>query len=270
MSQSKRVLVADDNRVNLMLLQQMLRSAGYDVVTAEDGEEALEAIQRTHPDVVLLDIMMPKLDGLEVLQHLRADPELAATPVILLSAVDDFETVARALELSAWDFLSKPYRLAQVTAAVESALAAEEEAAPREAGEGTPHGPVPGFRAARQALEAARRRSQEDKKDFSCITLAVQRNAGPLGESRFDWVQKQTRRVDEALAGHGHAYGLGAGGSVCVLPGHDAEEAAALVGKIRESLGKDASAYDYGLAVYNPDVSEGMIARAIKDASPLA
>ena len=152
---------------------------------------------------------------------------------------------------------------------MEGAAAEEESEAPLEAGEGDAHGPVPGFRAARQALEAARAQSRRDGKDFSCITLAVQPHAGPMGESRFDWVRDQTRRVDAALAGHGHAYGLGAGGSVCILPGHDAEDAAKMVSVIRDSLGPDAAAYDYGLAVYNPDIQEGMLVRAIKDASPL-
>ena len=269
MPKPKRVLIADDNRVNLVLLQQMLEGAGYEVETAEDGEEALARMHQARPDVVLLDIMMPKLDGMQVLERVRKDPDLGRVPVLLLSAVDGFDTVAHALELGAYDFLSKPYRLAQVVSAVEGASAEEESKAPLEAGEGDAHGPVPGFRAARQALEAARAQSKREGKDFSCIILAVQPNTGPMGESRFDWVRAQTRRVDEALAGHGHAYGRGAGGSVCILPGHDAEEAAKMVRVIRDSLGPDAAAYEYGLAVYNPDIEEGMLARAIKDASPL-
>jgi DNA-binding response OmpR family regulator len=106
----KRVLVVDDDRVIQQLLEVNLELEGYDVVaTAADGKEALEKIKELKPDLVILDIMMPKMDGLEVCRRLRADDELASIPVILLSARAQDMDIREGLEIGASAYLTKPF-----------------------------------------------------------------------------------------------------------------------------------------------------------------
>src|SRR4051794_26869834 len=88
-----RVLVVDDDRVNRMLLTRSLEQAGHEVLTAENGRQALEMLGIDPPDVVLLDIVMPELDGISVLEQMKADAGLAHLPVIMISAIDETESV---------------------------------------------------------------------------------------------------------------------------------------------------------------------------------
>ena len=90
-----RILVVDDNASNIKVLQVRLAAEGYDVVTAADGEEALAAAREQLPDLLLLDIMMPRLDGIEVCKRLRADPTFPYTPIILVTAMADTKDVSR-------------------------------------------------------------------------------------------------------------------------------------------------------------------------------
>ncbi len=106
----KRVLVVDDDRVIQQLLEVNLELEGYEVVaTAADGKEALEKIAELKPDLVILDIMMPKMDGLEVCRRLRADPDLSEIPVILLSARAQDMDIREGLEIGASAYLTKPF-----------------------------------------------------------------------------------------------------------------------------------------------------------------
>jgi CheY-like chemotaxis protein len=106
----KRVLVVDDDRVIQQLLEVNLELEGYEVVaTAADGKEALQKIAELKPDLVILDIMMPKMDGLEVCRRLRADPDLAGIPVILLSARAQDMDIREGLEIGASAYLTKPF-----------------------------------------------------------------------------------------------------------------------------------------------------------------
>lgn len=103
------ILVVDDDRINRTILARTLKAAGHDVRTAENGRDALEQLRVSVPDVVLLDIVMPELDGMSVLERMKADPELRDVPVIMISALDDFESVVRCIELGAEDYLPKPF-----------------------------------------------------------------------------------------------------------------------------------------------------------------
>jgi DNA-binding response OmpR family regulator len=105
----KRVLVVDDEIYIVHILEFTLTMEGYEVLTAADGEEALRKIEQDRPDLVVLDIMMPKLDGYEVCRRLRQDDEFRSLPVILLSAKGrpiDRET---GLEVGADDYIVKPF-----------------------------------------------------------------------------------------------------------------------------------------------------------------
>lgn len=119
----RRVLVVDDLKANVQLLAKVLESE-YEVSAAYDGESALRSIAESPPDLVLLDIMMPGLDGYEVLRRLRADPKTHELPVMFLSALEDVANKAKGFELGANDYLSKPFELLEVKARVRSLLRA--------------------------------------------------------------------------------------------------------------------------------------------------
>ena len=105
----KRVLICDDDPLLLDLVRHRLSSRGYEVEVAEDGAEALSSIEISPPDAVVLDAMMPVVDGYELLRRLRARPETAAIPVIMLTARRQEEDVLSALQLGADDYMVKPF-----------------------------------------------------------------------------------------------------------------------------------------------------------------
>ncbi len=104
-----RILVVDDNETNRDVLARRLRQEDYLLEMACDGRQALELLQLQQFDAVLLDIMMPEIDGMEVLQRMKADDDLRHLPVIVISALDDMESVIRCIELGAEDYLPKPF-----------------------------------------------------------------------------------------------------------------------------------------------------------------
>lgn len=104
-----RVLVVDDSEVLRKIVNFNLTREGYSVDEAKDGKEALEKLQQIKPDLVILDIMMPYIDGFEVLKRMRKDPELAHIPVIMLTAKGGEDDPKTALELGANGFLTKPF-----------------------------------------------------------------------------------------------------------------------------------------------------------------
>jgi len=105
---ARKILIADDEPDILEILKYNLSNEGYEVYTAKDGDEALEKARRVQPDLVILDVMMPKKTGVEVCQLLRAQPAFKETLIIFLTAVNDEGTQIRGLETGADDYLSKP------------------------------------------------------------------------------------------------------------------------------------------------------------------
>jgi adenylate cyclase len=118
-----RVLVVDDDQLNRMLLTRSLEQEGHRVGSAASGQEALEILREKPFDVVLLDIVMPELDGISVLQRLKRDPVLQHVPVIMISAVDEIETVVRCIEMGSEDYLPKPFNPVLLRARINAALA---------------------------------------------------------------------------------------------------------------------------------------------------
>lgn len=122
MSDPCRILVVDDQAQNVKLLEQLLLLSGYLVSTALSGAEALEKIASDDPDLVLLDIVMPKMSGYEVCRAIRADPATALLPVVMVTALDPAEERVKGIESGADDFLSKPINQPEILARVKSLL----------------------------------------------------------------------------------------------------------------------------------------------------
>jgi adenylate cyclase len=116
------ILIADDNRVNQLLLGRGLTQDGHSVVFAADGAEALNLLRRQRFDLILLDVLMPELDGYGVLEELRGDPHLRDVPVVVTSSLDEVESVVRCLEMGADDYLTKPVNPVLLAARVNASL----------------------------------------------------------------------------------------------------------------------------------------------------
>jgi class 3 adenylate cyclase len=116
------LLVVDDNRVNRLLLGRALEQLGHTVTFAENGREALEALRQRKVDLVLLDIEMPELNGYQVLEALAADPRLRDVPVVMMSSVEEVDSVARCIEMGAEDYLFKPVNPVLLRARVGASL----------------------------------------------------------------------------------------------------------------------------------------------------
>jgi signal transduction histidine kinase len=122
MNEEADILVVDDNPVNLRLLSQMLTARGYHVRTVVSGEQALTAVHAASPDLILLDIMMPDLDGYEVCSRLKADATTADIPVIFISALGDAEDKVRAFEAGGVDYVTKPLQIEEILARLKTHL----------------------------------------------------------------------------------------------------------------------------------------------------
>ncbi len=117
-----KILIVDDVPVNVQLLKTHLEAMGYQTLAAEDGLEALEKARSERPDLILLDVMMPKLNGFEVCRTLKQDERTQFIPIIMVTALNDVEDRIRGIEAGADDFISKPFNKLELLARVKSLL----------------------------------------------------------------------------------------------------------------------------------------------------
>jgi two-component system cell cycle response regulator len=116
------ILVVDDNEQNLELLQAYLEDLQCRTIPAKDGVEALEIIKKSKPDLVLLDVMMPKMSGFEVCRRIKNNPQTADLPVIMVTALNELGDIERAIESGTDDFLSKPVNKLELITRVKTML----------------------------------------------------------------------------------------------------------------------------------------------------
>jgi diguanylate cyclase (GGDEF)-like protein len=120
--QKKRILVVDDHEDNIELLRARLEARGYEVFGASDGQAALDQVEHVTPDLILLDVMMPKMDGMEVVRRLKANKNLPFIPVIMQTALDSTENKVEGLDAGADDYITKPINFAELEARVHALL----------------------------------------------------------------------------------------------------------------------------------------------------
>lgn len=125
MTQKKKILIADDEPNIVISLEFLLQREGYEVSVARDGQQALDAIAREAPDLVLLDVMMPLKSGFEVCASVRADPTLAHTRILMLSAKGRDTDLAKGMALGANAYMTKPFATRELVAKVADMLAQE-------------------------------------------------------------------------------------------------------------------------------------------------
>jgi two-component system, cell cycle response regulator len=116
------LLVVDDNSMNRIMLSRYITKLGYQATLVENGRQALEKLQTEPFDLVLLDVEMPEMDGYQVLEQLKADPRLRDIPVIMISAVEELESVVKCIELGAQDYLPKPFNTVLLRARLTACL----------------------------------------------------------------------------------------------------------------------------------------------------
>jgi DNA-binding response OmpR family regulator len=123
---SKKILIVDDEPNIVMSLEFLMRREGFDVKVARDGEEALDSIAAEQPDLVLLDVMMPKINGFEVCERLRASPALADMRIVMLSAKGREAEIKKGLSLGADGYITKPFSTRDLVVQVKNLLGLEE------------------------------------------------------------------------------------------------------------------------------------------------
>lgn len=122
----KKILVVDDQQENVYLLKVLLSSHGYEVLEAQSGQEALDALERESCDLVLLDVMMPEMDGYEVCRRIREGGDKQRIPIILLTARKDTDSKVRGLDIGANDYVTKPFDRQEILARIRSLLTIED------------------------------------------------------------------------------------------------------------------------------------------------
>ena len=122
MNKKPRILIVDDEAFNVDYLEQELEDLNYETITAVNGRDALEKVASASPDLVLLDIMMPIMDGYAVLQKVKADPVMRNIPIIVISANNDLQSVVKGIKLGAEDYLPKPFEPTLLQARIQSSL----------------------------------------------------------------------------------------------------------------------------------------------------
>ena len=168
MSQTQAsLLLVDDNEMNRDMLSRRLERRGFSVVLAKDGQQALDLIQAQRFDLVLLDVMMPGIDGLQVLKHVRATHSMKDLPIVMATAKDQSEDVVRALELGANDYVTKPLDFPVVLARIQTQLS---------------------LKRASEALQAAHARMKRDLEAAAQIQYSLMPSALPSGRvGKFAW-----------------------------------------------------------------------------------
>jgi DNA-binding response OmpR family regulator len=201
-----RVLIADDEKLNVEFFQVMLDKLGFEVDVALDGEEALEKVRKFSPDLVLLDLLMPKVSGYRVAQLLKSDPRTKNIPIIVLTAVHDIKDKVDMIELGIEDYITKPFNFVEILARIRNNLKAKFLRDEMESREGA-------FRAAvrlQGALDSFLREAR-DCSDKIRERLAVLKQSSPDENESIRQLEGDLKRLLSGIDGIREAYGVADG-----------------------------------------------------------
>jgi DNA-binding response OmpR family regulator len=173
-----KILVVDDEEVNVDFFQLMLGKLGFDVAVAYDGEEALERLKESRPDIILLDLIMPKINGFELTEILKASDETRDIPIIILTAIDDIKEKVDMLELGIEDYITKPFNFIEVLARIRSILRSKD---------------------LREDILRKERKLSEVKILEGGLAQFISEMSGLMDEITMFCRKKQTVRVEESL-----------------------------------------------------------------------
>lgn len=118
----KKILVVDDSSSNVLLLQNFFEDEGFEVETSEGGKATFRKIKKFAPDIILLDLMMPKINGFEMFEQIKEDPQIANIPVVFITANKDKAEKQKAMEMGAKDFFTKPLNFDEILSSVDLIL----------------------------------------------------------------------------------------------------------------------------------------------------
>jgi CheY-like chemotaxis protein len=122
MNTQKKILIADDDTINLEFFEVMLSKLGFVVEKTDNGKDVYEKVKKFHPDLILLDNILPGISGWEITKHLKADPNFKSTPIIMLSALDDVKDKVAGFEAGIDDYITKPFNFSEVLARINAVL----------------------------------------------------------------------------------------------------------------------------------------------------
>jgi two-component system cell cycle response regulator len=248
------ILVADDEPINRSLIQRRLERAGYKVLTAENGREAVDKTLAAMPDLVILDVMMPVMDGMEACRHIKGDATTRDIPVIFLSARDETEVKVNGLLLGANDYISKPFKAEELLARVDVAmrLKQERDSLRESAAEAHAHAELAQERAMTDALTGLLNRyglqrslsrehaeARRYQRPLACLMIDLdnfKKVNDTYGHSAGDTALQQVATIlTEAVRRSDMVFRYGGEEFLALLPETDLEGAAALAEKIREA-----------------------------------
>jgi len=248
MAEQQTILVVDDDRFNVTLMRELCQSAGYRVLEAHDGFEALRLARQEMPDLMLLDLMMSGKNGFEVCQEIRGDPATSGMPVIIVTAMDDLDSKMRGIELGADDYVTKPFRLFELQQRIRSVLEArfyrrQLEQAQRKLqklGDVDSPGRIGGFRQLRNGLEYEFKRAQRYQHPLAAVLFQVLPYESVLEQQG----KKQAASIigavvmvlRESLRAVDRIYRIDQDQFLLLLPETDREGARRAIERVRQSL----------------------------------
>jgi CheY-like chemotaxis protein len=257
-----RVLIVDDDPFNTALLGDICRSGGFEVAVAGDGEEALERARAEAPDAVLLDLMMPRLDGFGTCLKMKADPVLRPIPVLIITAVDDVASRLKGLEVGADDYLTKPFRPLDVLGRIKEALHVRSSA---DAVPMLPAG-VGDFSDLRRDLAGETSRANRYRRPLCCAVVLPRPSGTPYGLERRRWIAEHAAQLLVSLRGSDRIYLLGTEEIVVLLPECDGSGIEAALGRIRVALGAEARSFYVGAVGYEGGDPAELVRRGLDTA----
>ncbi|MHB8874009.1 MAG: GGDEF domain-containing response regulator [Myxococcaceae bacterium] len=248
---ARTILVVDDDEHTRNLLRDLCEASGFRVTVAEDGVEALEVLGKERPDLLLLDLMMPRKDGFQVLKLIRDTAALADLPVIVLTAMGDMDGKIRGMELGADDYVTKPFKLIELQTRINSALLVREyrkklQAAEEELAQLRALDPVTGagtYSQLKASLDGELARSRRYGRPAAALMFGFDDYPAlryQLGRDKCDeFVSKMANEIRASLRGADRLFRMDADEFVILLPETDlngAHIAAERLGKIVHNL----------------------------------